>query len=178
MRFNKFFSTLLLTFVCMCSSFTFAQGLLYRSNRGNTVRIELRDKPTFHAIVYEPTYGAIRFENVAADKDGALFKNDQVNMQLFLTRDIQKALFVSPTDKELYIIDNGYSAPSASISTDFSSPSASERPKTCYTCHGMLSCPVCHGSGRGVSYNGNTPPICGACHGSGKCYHCNGTGRQ
>ena len=173
MRFiGKFFLILAVLLGCLS---VFAQGLPYRSDRGNSVRIELKDSPRFHAIVYEPTYGALVFDEVRTGAEGVLFENRQVGMQMFLSKDIKAVLFVSASgDKELYMLQRGSNL--NSMSTDFST-STPKRDK-CYTCHGFLTCPVCSGSGRTVSYNGNPAPQCSACHGTGRCYHCHGTGLQ
>ena len=173
MRLYKLFLTLLLICTACIAS---AQAVTYRSTRsGSTIQIELRMQPKFHAVVYEPTYGHLEFAQIAADKDGSLFENKQIGMQLFLTIDVQNALFISATDKELYTVDlGGYSS---GYNSGYSSGVSTPRRDKCYTCWGMLRCPVCHGAGHGISYVGSPSP-CTACGGSGICYHCHGTGLQ
>ena len=86
---------------------------------------------------------------------------------------LQMAMMNSSEDHYLYNYQNN-----AVPSYTPGGSSYQNKPQTCYTCNGLLSCPVCKGTRRTLVNYGLPSSPCSACNATGKCWHCNGSGKQ
>ena len=159
-------------------AWTYAAPCMYKSRGGNLVSVELRTNPN-RAMVYESVNGTTTFMLTKVEDGKMWFACDQIRMRLLMNTATPAVIVFGSMDTEAieaYTMVGAYGGVSPSMPMP-SAPSPS-RPATCYTCSGMLRCPVCHGSGHAVNYTGGPSTPCSACGGSGRCYHCHGTGRQ
>ena len=171
-RFLKIF--LLATFA---AAWVFAAPVTYRSQGGSFVTVELMANPD-RAMVYEPTYGLSTFLLKSVDNGRYWFACEKIGMRLLIVESNPGVITFGSIETgqcESYtVVGSGGSTYTPSAPSIPAAP----RQDRCYTCAGLLRCPVCHGSGRAINYTGGPSRPCSACGGSGRCYHCHGTGKQ
>lgn len=177
MRYLKLFLLLFLI-----TGLAVATPQTYRSPRGNLVTVELLRNPD-RAMVFEPVYGTSTFLLKNSTDTVLWFYCEKIHMAMLIVRSNPTMVTFSTKEgtPETYVLLNSrWSTPAPGYSGSYSSGGYQEPPRrdTCYTCHGLLHCPVCGGSGHQINYTGGPNVPCSACGGNGRCYHCNNTGLQ